>query len=372
MPPAQSCNSGPSSQGRALAFAGINNLTEPPGLRVVRISRTGVFAFDGIQSIFSPDEEGHPFTIDGREYRSVSDFYRQKMFVEMTDGRLSYERQQDGDWRALLTRNGVSQASFDQWFLHRGLLYLQWAVLQRAIEHKPIRDVLMAVGTRYILYTNKDDRFYGTGQKTCSSLRKWETVQASNAMVPAEFPLTAASLPFLLDLWAGRNVLGTILMTLRHKAIEGVPLASLCPRIPEWPSPPPRDDALEPPVRRHSVRFAPYDSTKRAAGGKLHGAEDGDVDVWEFANPPRAVATPPPPRPKTPTPPKGAGRRRSSPRPLPRCVRWADEVEVREDSVARNVSRLVRVLESLVPGGRLQNRFEREGAPSPPSPRSRL
>ncbi|KAI6198245.1 hypothetical protein M3Y99_01896200 [Aphelenchoides fujianensis] len=354
MPPAQDCSSGLSREGRALAFAhSVNTLADPPESRVVPMSITEIFVFGGSHSVLSPDEEEHPFTIEGREYRSISDFYRRKMFAELTDGRLPYEREQGAEWRSLLTRNGVSGEDFDCWFLQRGLLYLQWAVLQRAIEHERVRTVLMAVGSRYVLYTNTGDLFYGTGQDFRSSIRKWEEEQPFNvyAMVPTAFPLTAASLPFLPNLWAGRNVLGTILMSLRHKMVEGVPLASLCPRIPEWPSAPPRDDALEPPARRHSARFVPYGSSKRAGGAKLQEREEDDVDVRRFVNPARAVATPPPLRPKTPTPPKGVGRRRSS-------LHWKDELEIREDSVARN--------------NRPPRHFEREGAPSPPSPWSRL
>ncbi|KAI6220107.1 hypothetical protein M3Y99_01616900 [Aphelenchoides fujianensis] len=340
MPPVRSCSSGLSREGRALAFAhSIDDLAEPPELRVVPISCTEVFAF-GRRSVLSPDEEEHPFTIDGREYRSVFDFYRRKMCDELSDGRLSSEREQDADWRSLLLHEGVSQQSFDWWFLQRGLLYLQQAILQRALEHKRIRDALMAVGNRYVLYTDKGDRFYGTGQDIRSSLRKWEAEQPFNvcAMVPVEFPLTAASLPFLLNLWAGRNVLGTILM----RAVG----------------------LVVPADRRVAVRSAPRRRLRAArspplgplrpvrldeAGGRLE-----DVDVRRFTNPPRAIATPPPPRPKTPTPPKGAGRRRSSPH-------WNDGVEIREHSVARNNRPLPPPC-----------RFDREGAPSPPSPRSRL
>ncbi|KAI6238446.1 DUF1768 domain-containing protein [Aphelenchoides fujianensis] len=237
------CSSGLTFEGRSLAFShAINGDSAKPALRSLYINRTELFFFSGYGCVLAPHEEEHPFTIDGRVYRSVYHFYRTKMFDELTHGQLPYDPQrEDRSWRNQLIDCGVSKDEFDDWFVKRGLLYIQHAILQRMIEHTEVQDALVATGQRFIVYTYKNDQFFGAAEDHAPLVRKWDAQKGANVsvFVPTAFPLTAATLPFLPRFWAGHNVMGAIYTCLRDKLTEGdVPLTSLYPKIDAWPANP--------------------------------------------------------------------------------------------------------------------------------------
>ncbi|KAI6240563.1 hypothetical protein M3Y99_00451400 [Aphelenchoides fujianensis] len=252
--PDRLCSSGLSFEGRSLAFThAINGDSEKPPLRTLYINRTELFFFSAHGSIFAPHEEEHSFVIDGRVYRCVYDFYRTKMFDELTHGQLPYDPQrEDTTWRNQLIHNGVSKDEFDDWFVKRGLLYIQYAILQRMIDHKEVQDALVATGQRCIVYSDPNDQFFGTAEDRVQTVRKWDTQKGANVIVfvPTEFPLSAATLPFLPRFWNGHNVLGTIYTCLRDKLTGGtVPLTSLYPQLPEWVVNPLRGTFNPPPLQ---------------------------------------------------------------------------------------------------------------------------
>lgn len=76
----------------------------------------------------------------------------------------------------------------------------------------------MNTGDRYIIYTYEHDLFYAAAERPRPAFDMWNAMQVRNVcvMMPTEYPLTAASLPFLTRMWSGHNVLGSIYMCLRH------------------------------------------------------------------------------------------------------------------------------------------------------------
>jgi len=177
---------------------------------------SNVFYFSGPNSPFTPSyNRGRQLYIDGEPYASVHDYVWKKKFYELT----SNLPPEEGSSRTALRLCGVDSKENERWILHRGLLYLQKAILAKVRCDENFRIDLTATGSQIMVYCFIKDTFFGSGEKM-QDLQSWfEGCCTVNVhfKYPRSFPLVFSDLACTPRIGLGYNVLGTIYMALREK-----------------------------------------------------------------------------------------------------------------------------------------------------------
>ncbi|CAD5214431.1 unnamed protein product [Bursaphelenchus xylophilus] len=173
------------------------------------------YAFSRSDCPFTPSNL-FKLTIDGEDYGSIDEYMRKMMFRELV---ATDPPTKESCWALNLVERNVSTKEWEQWQLGRGLLHMQKALVERAKSDKKFRSLLNPLGDRFIVYTYRNDIFYGS-QCGKEDVLRWFKMMADNRMsvkYPKGLPVTYKQLCCCPKVARrGYNVLGLILMALKE------------------------------------------------------------------------------------------------------------------------------------------------------------